>query len=68
MKLKLTEEVVRACRALSQAVFALGLIVSLAGCSTVSIKNPGVVVGPFHKPANYHLANRVMPDDMRRVA
>jgi hypothetical protein len=68
MKLKLTEEFVRACRALGQAMFALGLIVSLAGCSTASIKNPGIVVGPFHKPANYHLANKVMPDDMRRVA
>ena len=67
-KLKLTEEVVSMCRAFGQAVFALALTVTLAGCNTTSIKNPGTVVGPFHKPVNYHLADGVMPADMRRVA
>ena len=68
MKLKVAEGAASAGRALGQAVFALGLAVGLAGCSTASIKNPGIVVGPFHKPANYQLANGVMPADMRRVA
>lgn len=53
---------------LAKRCLRFGLAVGLAGCSTASIKNPGIVVGPFHKPANYQLANGVMPADMRRVA
>ena len=55
-------------QALGQAALMLTLASSLAGCKTASIKNPGIVVGPFHKPANYSLANGAMPVEMRRVA
>ena len=59
---------VREVAGVSQAALMLTLAVGLAGCKTASIKNPGIVIGPFHKPANYNLANGVMPVDMRRVA
>jgi hypothetical protein len=55
-------------RALGQAALMLALAVGFVGCKTTSIKNPGTVIGPFHKPLNYNLANGVMPADMRRVA
>ena len=53
---------------LGQAAMMLVLAFGLGGCRTASIKNPGTVIGPFHKPANYNLADGVMPADMRRVA
>jgi len=55
-------------QALGQAAMAFALAVGLSGCKTASIKNPGTVIGPFHKPTNYHLAEGVMPAGMRRVA
>ncbi len=68
MILKQVREVAGVSQALGQAALMLTLAVGLAGCKTASIKNPGIVIGPFHKPANYNLANGVMPVDMRRVA
>ena len=55
-------------RPLDRAALMLALAVGLGGCKTASIKNPGTVIGPFHKPANYNLANGLMPESMRRVA
>ncbi|MBC8243173.1 MAG: hypothetical protein H8E20_02150 [Verrucomicrobia bacterium] len=68
METKQTRNVAGVGQALGQAALMLVLAVGLGGCKTASIKNPGTVIGPFHKPANYNLANGVMPDDMRRVA
>ncbi len=45
---------------------ALGQALGQAGMTVT--KKPGAVIGPFHKPTNYHLAGGEMPADMRRVA
>ena len=68
METKQTRNVAGVGQALGHAVLMLALAAGLGGCKTASIKNPGTVIGPFHKPANYNLANGVMPADMRRVA
>jgi len=68
METKQTRNVAGVGQALSHAAMMLALAAGLGGCKTASIKNPGTVIGPFHKPANYNLANGVMPVDMRRVA
>ena len=51
-----------------KTAFIALLVVCFAGCKTASMKNPGTVIGPFHKPDNYSLAGGGMPLDMRRVA
>ena len=54
-------------QALSQAGMLMLVLAITSGCRTVT-KKPGAVIGPFHKPTNYHLAGGEMPADMRRVA
>jgi len=53
--------------AFGQAGMLLLILAVATGCRTMT-KKPGAVVGPFHKPTNYHLAGGEMPTDMRRVA
>ena len=68
MVLRQTRGVAGISPSLGQVAMILALALGLGGCKTASIKNPGSVIGPFHKPANYNLADGVMPADMRRVA
>jgi len=68
MKCEAAIIMVRVIRGLSHAVFAFVLALAMTGCRSASVKYPGTIVGPFHKPANYHLADGRMPAEMRRVA
>ncbi len=68
MKCDAAAIMLRVIRTLGQAVLAFVLASVMTGCRSASVKYPGTIVGPFHKPANYHLANERMPVDMRRVA
>ena len=59
---------IRKAAGFAQAALLVALTLGLLGCKTASMKNPGAVIGPFHKPGNYNLVNGAMPADMRRVA
>ena len=50
----------------STALFVCFLGILVSGCATTPI-DPGVT-GPFHEVGNYHLADRKMPQSVRRVA